>query len=233
MPQIAPLRGLRPAASVDLRAATWRLGAAPALDAAWIRGKTAQGLLVRDRSPAFYHYELSFGPPEARRHATGFLARVALHEGDTGGDPSPRAAAGHDLEPAVFRYSDERGWVDEVLSSNAFDEVARFTDADGNEHRLWRVERGEGVGEVVAQFEDRALRLERGEDLLRAARAHWRGTGRDADGAVLALLAPEGPEAAPWRGGLVFSPLDEGRPRPWTEVAGDPGKAQWRTPALG
>jgi hypothetical protein len=36
------------------------------------------GAPVRDRRPALYRYEVSFGPPDDRRHATGFLARVAL-----------------------------------------------------------------------------------------------------------------------------------------------------------
>ena len=231
-PVIAPFRGLRPS---HADAASPRpIGKGPSLDAVAVRDLVARGELVRDRTPALYRYEVAWGPPEARRHATAFLARLALQPDEANGARGDaRAARGHDAEPVVFRYADERGWVDEVLASNAFEECARLTDGEGAEHRVWRVDRPEGVQEVVAQFEDKALRLESGAAVLEEATAHWRATGRDVDGAVLVLLAPEGPQPAPWRTGLVLSPLDEPRPRPWQEMAGDPGKAKWRTPPLG
>jgi hypothetical protein len=122
--------------------------------------------------------------------------------------------------------------VDEILASNAFDEVVRTTDAEGNEHRLWRVDRPEGVQEVVAQFEDRALRVERGGGALREALAAWRRTGAGTDASRVVLLVPEGPQAAPWDPALVTGVQDEPPPRPWQELAGDPGKPSWRKPPL-
>lgn len=234
MSVIAPFRALR--AAPGRKPPTWVTGeSAPPLSAAHLRAAITHGHLVRDTVPALYRYEIAFGPPEERRHATGFLARMVLEDGPEveGAGGKARAELGHDIEPVVLRYPDERGWVDEVLSSNAFEEVARFTDEAGAEHRLWRVDRREGVQEVVAQFEDKALRLESGAGILEAALAQWKASGKATDGSILVLLAPEGPETAPWRCGLVLSPLDEPRPRPWQEMAGDPGKPQWRTPPLG
>jgi len=243
LPVIAPFRGLHP--PPGRAGPNWAIGeTGPALSAAHLRSAVAHGHLVRDGVPALYRYEVSFGPPDQRRHATGFLARLALAVDEPGhsieaamhasreGLHASGEGLGHDVEPVVFRYPDERGWVDEVLSSNAFDEIARLTDEDGAEHRLWRIDRSEGMQEVVAQFEDKPLRLEGGAEQLEHARARWLASGKGSDGSVLVLLAPEGPEKAPWRAGLVMSPLDEPRPRPWQELAGDPGKAKWRTPPL-
>jgi len=231
LPIIAPFRGLCPVAGRFAVATTWPLGAPPSASKPVA---ATPGHSTRDRTPAFYRYELTYGPPESRRHATAFFARLALDEGAaTGsGSPSPSTTPTLDAEPVVYRYVDERGWVDEILSSNAFDELVRATDANGNEHRIWRVERPEGVAEVVAQFEERALRLESGAHLLATAQIHAGPAGGPATRSVLALLAPEGPATAPWRAGFILSPRDEGRPRAWTELAGDPGKAKWRMPSL-
>lgn len=231
MPIIAPFRGLRPGPGpFDVDAQTWLLRLPTHGD----DRPRSPGLRVRDTRPAFYRYEVTWGPPESRRHATAFLARLALEEsrGDAAAAVA-RDAAESDAQPVVYRYVDERGWVDEILQSNAFDELVRATDRDGAEHRIARVERAEGVEEVVAQFEDRVLRLESGADLLAAALARWRSTKAETAASVLVLLAPEGPPPAPWRAGFVLSPADEPRPRHWTERAGDPGKAKWRTPSLG
>lgn len=201
MPVIAPFRGV-----------VARRGAAP----------------PRDRTPALYRYEVSFGPPDDRRHATGFLARVALDGFDALAAPSSGNPETEEGTLPVLRYSDERGWVDEILSSNAFDEVVRLTDPEGTEHRVWRVDRPEGVQEVVAQFEDRGLRLESGGGVLRFAADTWRRSKAATDASVVVLLAPEGPGPAPWDPTLVTGVQDEPRPRPWQELAGDPGKPSWR-----
>lgn len=257
MPAIAPFRALRPAQATA--ASTWAIGLpgpSQAQLASWVR----EGRLVRDRTPALYRYEVTWGAPEERRRTAGLLARLALEEPvdalavgaadapvpltpyapvtqalpaahATPGPTSP--LPGVDSELVVFRHEDPRGWVDEVLQSNAFDEVARCTDPSGGEHRVWRVDRPEGVGEVVAQFEDRSLRVEQGDDTLGRAQERWRQSRSEADGAVLALFVAEGADAAPWRCGLVMAPRDESRPKPWQELAGDPGPARWRTPSLG
>lgn len=194
------------------------------------RGLVARrgGAPARDRVPALYRYEISFGVPDERRHATGVLARVALDGLDGVAGPSSGSPEVEEGALPVLRYVDERGWVDEILASNAFDEVVRLTDPEGNEHRLWRVDRPEGVQEVVAQFEERALRLERGGGAFRGAVDAWRRSKTAADASLVVLLAPEGPDPAPWDPTLVAGVQDEPRPRPWQELAGDPGKPSWR-----
>jgi hypothetical protein len=173
---------------------------------------------VRDDTPALYRYEIL---GDERR--TAFFCRIALE-----GTPRPAQAS---EGPVVFRYVDERGWVDQVLASNAFDEVARAVDEEGT-HVLSRVDRVQGVQEVVAQFEDRELRLESGGAVLEAAAKAWKASGKAGDAAVLAILAPEGQATAHWRMDLIESPNDEPRPRSWQELAGDAGPAQFRMPKL-
>jgi hypothetical protein len=158
----------------------------------------------REARPAFYLVEAA-GPRGTRR---GMLALLATE----GAPAMPANGTG----PAVLRYEDPRGWVEELLSSNAFEEVARLQDAEG-EQRVWRVDRAEAVGELVAQFDGRALAL------LRAPGPH-------APGAVLAFLVrgdgwlPRSP------GGPTFAvAAGEPVPKPWS---GEAGPAQWRPPPL-
>lgn len=158
---------------------------------------------LREERPVFYLVEAT-GPRGLRR---GLLAWMALQ------DALPtREEAG----PAVLRYEDPRGWVEELLTSNAFDEVARFSDGEC-EQRIWRVDRPEAVGELVAQFDGRPLAL-------------LRPPGPHPAGAVLAFLVrgegwlprePGGPALAVASGEPV--------PRPWS---GEAGPAQWRPPPL-
>jgi hypothetical protein len=128
---------------------------------------------------------------------------------------APAMVARAEPGPAVLRYEDPRGWVEELLASNAFEEVARFQDADG-EQRVWRVDRPEAVGELVAQFDGRAL-------------AVLRQPGPHPPGALLAFLVRgEGwlPRAP---GGALKVVPGEPVPRPWS---GEAGPAQWRPPPL-
>jgi uncharacterized protein (DUF1015 family) len=99
-----------------------------------------------------------------------------------------REASLTDTEPIWLLYRDERGWVDEVLASNAVEELLRFTDEEGNEHRLWRVDRPEAVGEVQAQFDDRHLVIADGHHRYQTALDHFAETGRPEHGSILACL---------------------------------------------
>jgi hypothetical protein len=158
----------------------------------------------REARPALYLVEAS-GP---RGTVRGMLAWLA-----TEGAPAmpPRAEPG----PAVLRYEDPRGWVEELLTSNAFEEVARLQAPDG-EQRIWRVDRAEAVGELVAQFDDRALAL-------------LRPPGPHPPGAVLAFLVRGEPWLPHSPGGSLSVAPGEPVPRPWS---GEPGPAQWRPPPL-
>ena len=160
-----------------------------------------KGVLVRDERPAFYMYEVRHGSPGARTAMRGFFCRVALdpsyheirrHEKTLAKKKSDRLrlleATDCNTEPIWLLYRDERGWVDEVLSSNAFDELARFTDEEGSEHRLWRVDRDEAVLELISQFEERTLVIADGHHRYETALKHYAATGRAEDGSILVCL---------------------------------------------
>lgn len=155
------------------------------------------GTFVRDEGPAFYLYEIKHDQGTMR----GFFARIGLdptyteikrHEKTLGKKKRDRLNLKEttlcDTESIWLLYRDERGWVDEVLWSNAHDELARFTDEDGVQHRLWRVDRQEAVDEVVAQFEDRNVVIADGHHRYQTALDHYANSGRPEDASLLVCL---------------------------------------------
>lgn len=155
------------------------------------------GTFVRDDQPGFYMYEVHHDHGLMR----GFFARIKIdptyteirrHEKTLGKKKRDRLNLKEttqvDTESIWLLYRDERGWVDEILTSNAFDELARFTDEDGAEHRLWRIDRPEAVGEIVAQFEDRTVVIADGHHRYQTALDHHANTGRDEDSSLLVCL---------------------------------------------
>jgi uncharacterized protein (DUF1015 family) len=166
-----------------------------------LRGWLADGTMRRDAHPAFYRYTIAHGPPGDRKVMSGFLARLRIDPAY--GEVRPhektlkrkkrdrlqlREETGFDCEPIWMLYRDRRGWVEELLSSNAFEELARFTDEEGHEHRLWRIDRPEAVGEIVAQFDDRQVVIADGHHRYQTALEHHAATGRDEDGSILVCL---------------------------------------------
>ncbi len=157
----------------------------------------AEGTLTRDAEPAFYFLEVQ----HERGTMEGFFARVALdseyqtvrrHEATLKKPKADRLhlmrATNCNTEPIQALYRDERGWVDEVLRSNALEPVLDFEDEAGGRQRLWRVSRPEAVGEIIAQFQDRHLVIADGHHRYQTALHHWQETGRDEDGGILMLL---------------------------------------------
>lgn len=161
----------------------------------------AKGILKRETKPAFYLYAITSGAPPARRTMHALVARVRL-------DPSYtdirrhektlkrkkqerlrlREATDTDTEPIWFLYRDQRGWVEEILRSNAIEDVARFTDEEGHEHRVWRVDRAEAVAEITAQFDDRGLVIADGHHRYQTALDHHAASGRPGHGSIMACL---------------------------------------------
>ncbi len=169
--------------------------------AAALRQWEVDGVLVRDARAALYFYQINWGPADARKTMSGFLARLALDA--TGKQVHPhektlqrpkqdrlllRQATEADVEPIWLLYRDPRGWVHELLQSNAFEELSRCTDEAGSEHRLWRVDRYEAVTEIVAQFDERELVIADGHHRYRTALDHFAATGRAEHGSILVCL---------------------------------------------
>lgn len=166
-----------------------------------LRAWQADGTMRRDARPAFYLYEIMSGTPDARRKLSALVARVRLdpthtevrrHEKTLQRKKRERLhlreASVTDTEPIWLLYRDQRAWVEEILRSNALEELLRFTDEEGHEHRLWRVDRPEAVTEIVAQFDDRTLVIADGHHRYQTALDHHAATGKSEHGSILACL---------------------------------------------
>jgi uncharacterized protein (DUF1015 family) len=126
----------------------------------------SEGVLVRDREPAFYRYDQTFrapgqasGAPAIRRR--GFLALVRLvpfsarivlpHERTLSGPKEDRLklfrATRTNLSPGFMLYRDARGELDSPLA--AADAVAEFATPDGVHHALSRVTGRDAVRAIV------------------------------------------------------------------------------------
>ncbi len=167
--------------------------------AARLRSWIDENVLVRDDAPAFYYYEVRHGAE--RTLMRGFFARLRI-------DPSYEEIRRHEMtlpkkrstrldllratntntEPIWMLYRDERGWVDEILTSNALHELTRFTDEEGTEHRLWRVDRPEAVEEIRAQFSDRTVVIADGHHRYATQCKRYEETGKDEDASILVCL---------------------------------------------
>lgn len=163
---------------------------------------TKAGIMRRDARPVLYYHQVTWRPDGGEaRTMNALVARLRLDPAHKEVHPHERTlqrprkdrlilrqAAETDVEPIWLLYRDERGWVDEILSSNAFEELARFTDEEGHEHRLWRIDRTQAVEEVVAQFDGRHLVIADGHHRYRTALEHHALTGRDEHGSILVGL---------------------------------------------
>ena len=155
------------------------------------------GTSVRDDGPAFYRYQIDHDGGTM----TGFFCKIAV-------DPSYETIRRHEMtlpkkrstrlqllqacdtnpESIWLLYRDERGWVDEVLASNALDCLYDFTDEEGLRQRLWRVDRPEAVMEIQAQFEDRTVVIADGHHRYATQVKHALATGRDQDASLLVCM---------------------------------------------
>lgn len=161
----------------------------------------ADGTLVRDARPAYYLYTIASGPPGQRRTLSALVARVRTdptytdirrHEKTLKRKKRERLhlreATNADTEAIWLLYRDPRDWVGEILRSNALEEVARCTDEEGHDHRLWRVDRPAAVTEITAQFDERTLVIADGHHRYQTALDHHAATGRPEHGSILACL---------------------------------------------
>lgn len=167
----------------------------------------ADGTLLRDEKPAYYLYEATHRPgPDAGGDGAPVTMRALVARLRV--DPAYNEVRRHektlhrkkrdrltlreatlcDVEPIWLLYRDERGWVEELLRSNAFTQLCRFTDEAGIEHCLWRVDRREAVEELTAQFDDRTVVIADGHHRYQTAIDHAAATHRPQDASILVCL---------------------------------------------
>ncbi|TFV43974.1 DUF1015 domain-containing protein [Blastococcus sp. TF02A-35] len=200
LPQVAA-RDADGVASTELAASTLR---------AW----EADGVLVRDSDAALWLYDLA--PADGTAATSGWLGAVTLPPGDSAAvlpheDTFPDAVEGRrallaatatDLEPIVLAHDPEPTVAELASSVRAGAPTLELTDADGVNHRLWRV----GDPGVVSAVQEALARTDAviadGHHRFAAARAHSRDRhGAGGSDAVLALVTPMGP------GGLRVDPI--------------------------
>jgi uncharacterized protein (DUF1015 family) len=164
-----------------------------------------EGVLVRDDTPASWLYELR--PPNGAPTTVGWLGAVGLpptgsravlpHE-DTypvavEGRRALLAATATDLEPIVLAHDPEPGVAALTAAARSGPPTAELTDADGVQHRLWRVAEPDVLRGLAAGFARTGAVIADGHHRFAAAQAHARtSTGRPGADAILALLTPMG-----------------------------------------
>lgn len=189
-------------------------GTSAELAARTLRSWEEQGVLVRDAEPGMWLYELRPAGPGAP--TAGWLGAVALppagstavlpHE-DTypvavEGRRALLAATATDLEPIVLAHDPEPevgALTDEV---RAAEPTLTVRDADGVEHRLWRVTDPGTLARLTGALHRTEAVIADGHHRFAAARANQRSVpSRAGSDRVLALLTPMGP------GGLRVDPI--------------------------
>jgi uncharacterized protein (DUF1015 family) len=132
-----------------------------------------EGVLVRDRAPAFYRYEQTFSDPGRRGGPTftrrGFFGLVRLvpfsagvvlpHERTLSGPKQERLkllrATAADVSPGFMLYRDPQREVDSLLETA--EPICAFTTPDGVSHSLAAVEGLETIRRVVDGIRPRTL----------------------------------------------------------------------------
>jgi uncharacterized protein (DUF1015 family) len=189
----------------------------PVLRSAAVAAKTLRrwqddGILVRDEEPALWLYELL--PPGGPATA-GWLGAVALpppgssavlpHE-DTypvavEGRRALLAETGTDLEPIVLAHDPEPEIAELTEALRQGPPDMRVEDADGVEHRLWRMTHRPTLDRLTAALARTEAVIADGHHRFAAARANARTRTTPGSHSVLALVTPMGP------GGLRVDPI--------------------------
>lgn len=155
-----------------------------------LRTWLADGLLVRDDSPALYVYEQTAGDDQA----VGLVGAVSLHDYDERrilphedvfpGPVADRtelmAATAAQLEPILLTY-DGDGPASDVVDSVVGDRpMVDAQTADGARHRLWRVAAPDALRDVDRDLAPRQALIADGHHRYAAylgLRDRWRGRG--------------------------------------------------------
>ncbi|MBB3084757.1 DUF1015 family protein [Geodermatophilus sabuli] len=178
-----------------------------------LRQWQADGVLARDADPALWVYEMR--PADGTPATVGWLGAVALppagsravlpHE-DTypvavEGRRALLAATGTDLEPIVLAHDPDPEVPLLTEAARGTEPTLHVADADGVQHRLWRVTDPGLVRGLVGALGRTGAVIADGHHRFAAARANEsRAPGAPGAGALLALLTPMGPGGLTVRG---------------------------------
>ena len=196
-----------------------------------------EAVLVRDEQPALWLYELR---PPAGPATVGWLGAVALppvgssavlpHE-DTypvavEGRRALLAATGTDLEPIVLAHDPEPEIAELTAGLRQGQPDMTVEDADGVEHRLWRVTDRPTLDRLTAALARTEAVIADGHHRFAAARANARTRTIPGSQRVLALVTPMGP------GGLRVDPIHRVIPDLDLDTAVRAASADFRTTEL-
>ncbi len=143
----------------DPRNAIGLLRGSPARAAFLLKEQLRAGVVVRDVRPSLYVLKVQGAAPRL-----GFFAVVRADSVDVDGPIDPAAAdrlqaMGVAVEPAVIRYSDQRGRVARSLESETEREPDAAFVIEGRPCELWAVDDDSAVARVTALIEAQSLRV--------------------------------------------------------------------------
>ncbi len=152
--------------------------------AAW----RADGVIVRDETPALWPLEQDYtGPDGRRRTRRGFLARVRVEDYGPGTirphertHPGPKEdrlrltrATRANLSPIFSLFSDPAGAAWGALApATAESPLASTTDDDGTVNRLWRIDDPSAIATVQDALRDKELLIADGHHRYETARVY-------------------------------------------------------------
>jgi uncharacterized protein (DUF1015 family) len=219
--------------SIDLPRANGKdpYDAARELLASWER----EGAVVRDEDPALWAHEQDYtGPDGVARTRRGFFCRVRIEDYGPGRvrphertHPGPKEdrlrltrATRANLSPIFSLYSDptRAGW-EALAPFTAEPPWGTARDAEGTEHRVWRVADPQAIEAVRAAVADSELLIADGHHRYETAQAYageMDGAGPGVSGAphdyvLMCLVALEDPGLTVFPTHRLVGNLDEGR----------------------
>ncbi len=185
--------------------------------AALLRRWTADGVLVRDDTPALWALEQQFtGPDGAARTRRGLFARVRVTDYGPGRirphertHPGPKAdrlaltqATRTNLSPIFSLFDDPGGQVGSLLQATfAGKPLGEATDDDGTANRVWRTGDPEVIAGIQAALAQTELLIADGHHRYETARVYADEVGGEGDHRyiLMQLVAMQDP-------GLVVHP---------------------------
>ncbi len=188
----------------------------------------ADGILVRDETPAFWVLAQDYvGPDGKARTRTGVFGRVKVTEYGAGRirphertHPGPKEdrlrltrATKANLSPIFVLHDDPETLVAKAIEATTQTAPwATTTDADGTENRLWRLDDERAIEAVTQALEPAELLIADGHHRYETARVYAEEVQTDAAGYVLAcLVALQDPGLTVFPTHRLLSGLDEDR----------------------